>query len=180
MKAAISLLLSLIFLPILGCQASPSAPEERISSALTAIYTAPDEYHREHYEELVSAAAIEEISSLQEDWLSHNRQRFNEEDFQDGLLDKLMTQWTVNVVFPEVQLLQKNAWLRIDSVEVEASDKSSDLFSFTVSLTIETAEGEQGSYKVTGNSRIDDEGKIKELRIIDNTSLSVAIAGLPE
>lgn len=177
-RRMVAVLLSLLFLLSLpACTAAGRTPEERISAVLETLYNCPEKYHREHYSEL---SDFETASSAMEAWMEYNKSRFYADDFEDGLLDKLVTGWTQNSVFPEILLLSSEAQLTVRSVEVEAAEKNGGLYHFTAAVTLKDRQNNEADYSVTGNARVNAEGKICEFRILDNKDLMLAVTPPPE
>ena len=171
-------LVLLLLFSLAACAPAERTPEERVSAVVETIYNCPDKYHRKHFSEL-SEGDVKALSDSMEAWTQYNKSRFYAEDFEEGLLDKLVIQWTKNVIFPEQALLRREAQLTVANVAVEPAEKNGNLYHFTATVALQDRQGNETNHKVTGNARVNEEGKISEFRILDNEDLMTAIAPPP-
>lgn len=177
-KIRLCFLLLSAFFCLAACSSGERTPEKRISEAMAAIYNCPDKKQKELYARQQETDSFDEISAIWEEWMEYNKSRFWEDDFEDGLLDKLVTQWTQNMVFPEMLLLQTGAQTEVKEVQIERSEKNENLTHFSARIALSQNGDLLGEYTVTGNARIKEDGKISEFRILDNKELGIALENL--
>lgn len=168
----------LLLCSLAACGAGERTPEQRIAAVLEALYNVPDKYHREHAADMTGASP-EKMLGATPAWLEHNRGRFYEEDFADGVLEKQTSEWAQNGFYQEMNLLSHEAQTTVKSTEISVSEKSELLYHFTASVTLRDRGGTETDYPVKGNVRLDETGKITDFRILDQRDLFLAVAELP-
>jgi len=159
-----------------GKKESPAAkcscetPEDRIFALVTELYTVPDDFHKENFQDYLAADGPESEGRAIAARLNHNKTRFHEEDFAQDALEGNTRRFAEKDVYLEPYLLPQGASVRCNSVEtypvVEPGCKA---FSAEVILTDE--DGSETAYRVGGWAGFDEDGKFGWLEITSDSGL---------
>ncbi len=178
-KRLFCLLAVLLFLA--GCSAKDGAsvgkcscetPYEQISAAMTALYTAPDDFHKENYQDYLAADGPESEGKAIAARLNHNKKRFHESDFADGALESISRYFAENDIYLEPYLLAQEASIRCDSVvlSVLSCIAVPGQEGFIAEVILTDKDGLERTYMVVGEARFDD-GKFEWIEIINDGGL---------
>lgn len=160
-----------------GAQAakcSCETPEDRIFALVTELYTAPDDFHKENYQDYLAADGPESEGKAIAARLNHNKTRFHEEDFAQDALEWNTRRFAEEDVYLEPYLLPQGASVRCDSVETySVVEPGCKAFSAKVILTGE--DGSETPYTVSGEAGFDDDGKFGWLEITNDNGLGKSL-----
>lgn len=156
-----------------GCARASScgcaSPGQRIHSLAATLYTLPDDFHQENYQEYLAATGPEGQGKAISARLSHNKARLHAADFAPGALDALTRYFAENDLYIEPYLLQQGASALCTSVESQLQEDGS--WCFTAPVTITNADGIEAAFTITGTAQFDASGRFTDVQVTDDGGL---------